>query len=211
MKTIKYMAVAATLMIVGLAMPDRAHAQLFPRGYINVDWQFNGTVANDFVEKGNGWGMNFEGGGYLGQSQRVGLGLFLAYSTNNKYVPRQTLVLNNQAALTTDQQHSIFQIPFGVSARVRFLKGSLFEPYIGAKVGTVYSKISSFYSTVELYGETWGFYVAPEIGVTIMPFGDTGIGFHVAAYYGYGTNDLKILKYSINGLKNVGFRVGIAF
>ncbi len=211
MKTIQYVAVAAALMIGSLAMPKRAHAQLFPNGYVNVDWQFNATVDNDFVEKGSGWGLNLEGGGYLGMSQRFALGLFMSYSTNNKYVPRQTLVLNNQAALTTDQQHSIFQIPFGATARFRMLRGSLFEPYIGAKVGTVYSKIASYYSTVELYGESWGFYVAPEIGVSIMPFGDTGMGFHVAAYYGYGTNDQKILSYSINGLNNVGFRVGISF
>ena len=39
-----------------------ANAQMGKMYYINGGWQFNGTVANDFVECGQGYGAYIEGG-----------------------------------------------------------------------------------------------------------------------------------------------------
>ena len=112
MKTIKYltlrlMAVAA--IAIAFALP--AKAQVTPFTYFNVDWQFNAPISNNFANKASGWGMNFEGGYYI--LPDLSIGAFINYHTNNEYISRQTLPISNSAALTTDQQHSVFQLPFG--------------------------------------------------------------------------------------------------
>jgi hypothetical protein len=51
--------------------------------------------------------------------------------------------------------------------------------------------------------------MSPELGVTFFPFEKTDFGFQAAVFYSYSTNKNK--SYSLNGLNNVGFKLGIAF
>ena len=92
--------------------------------------------------------------------------------------------------------------------RVRFLRG-MFQPYAEAKIGTEYSTQSIYMSTFVSRQDNWGFYVSPEIGLTFFPFEKTDFGFQIAAYYRYATNRNK--TYDLNGLNNLGFKLGIAF
>ena len=195
MKTIKYftyriMAVAA--IAIAFALP--AKAQITPMTYFNVDWQFSAPISNNFSNKASGWGMNFEGGYYV--LPDLSIGAFINYHTNNEYIPRQTLPINSSSALTTDQQHSVFQLPF--------------QPYIGLKLGANYTKMSSDFYIYEVKDDTWGFYVSPEIGVNIYPWPNS-IGFHLAGFYNYSTNKGTVFNYDMDKLQNFGFRVGVAF
>ena len=38
-----------------------------------------------------------------------------------------------------------------------------------------------------------------------------GPGLHFAAYYSYGTNKGDLFTYSVDGMNNLGLRIGIAF
>ena len=122
-------------------------------------------IKTGFADKASGWGMSFEGGYYI--TRNIGLGMFMTYSTNNDYVERQTMMLTETSALTTDQMHSIFQLPFGVSARYRFLPDAIVKPYVALKLGTEYSKLSSYYNSFSSSDKNWGFYICPEVGTTI--------------------------------------------
>ena len=209
MKTIKYftyriMAVAA--IAIAFALP--AKAQITPMTYFNVDWQFSAPISNNFSNKASGWGMNFEGGYYV--LPDLSIGAFINYHTNNEYIPRQTLPINSSSALTTDQQHSVFQLPFGFATHYRFNDG-ICQPYIGLKLGANYTKMSSDFYIYEVKDDTWGFYVSPEIGMTMYFTPQKQIGLHVAAYYNYATNKGEVLSYSIDGLNNWGIRLGLAF
>ena len=199
----------AALAAVSMALPSTGHAQIIENGYVNVDWQFNVSLSNDFSSKASGWGMNFEGGYYF--PNNFGLGAFISYHTNNEYIPRSTFPVGNASALTTDQQHSLFQLPFGVTGRYRFMEGGLLEPYVAMKLGANYARISSDFYVLQAYEKTWGFYVSPELGLSVFPFNRSRVGFHAALYYSYATNQGSVLNYSIDGLNNFGFRVGIAF
>ena len=199
----------AALAAVSMALPSTGHAQIIENGYVNVDWQFNVPLSNDFSSKASGWGMNFEGGYYF--PNNFGLGAFISYHTNNEYIPRSTFPVGNASALTTDQQHSLFQLPFGVTGRYRFMDGGLLEPYVAMKLGVNYARISSDFYVLQAYEKTWGFYVSPELGLSVFPFNRSRVGFHAALYYSYATNQGSVLNYSIDGLNNFGFRVGIAF
>lgn len=199
----------AALAAVSMALPSTGHAQIIENGYVNVDWQFNVPLSNDFSSKASGWGMNFEGGYYF--PNNFGLGAFISYHTNNEYIPRSTFPVGNASALTTDQQHSLFQLPFGVTGRYRFMEGGLLEPYVAMKLGANYARISSDFYVLQAYEKTWGFYVSPELGLSVFPFNRSRVGFHAALYYSYATNQGSVLNYSIDGLNNFGFRVGIAF
>lgn len=108
--------------------------------------------------------MNFEGGYYV--LPDLSIGAFINYHTNNEYISRQTLPISNSAALTTDQQHSVFQLPFGFATHYRFSDGAC-QPYIGLKLGANYTKMSSDFYIYEVKDNTWGFYVSPEVGVNI--------------------------------------------
>lgn len=204
-KIIKSFALCAVLLLAGRS----AHAQLFPNSYINIDWQMNVPLGGSLADKASGWGMNFEGGYFV--TPEIAVGPFISYHTNLQKIPRQTLDLGNGAALTTNQKHSVFQLPFGVTGRYNWLKGSIFQPYAGLKLGACYSELSTYYYIVKQYTDTWGFYLSPEIGVSIFPVPSYRLGFHVALYYSYATNNGDVLTYSVNNLNNFGIRVGVSF
>lgn len=207
MKTTKYL--AAVLTVAALAAFRPAEAQIIPDTYINVDWQLNVPVGSSFADKTTGWGMNFEGGYFV--TPEFSVGPFISYHTNFENIPRQTLQLKPGTAMTTNQKHSLFQLPFGVTTRYTFMKDRVFEPYVGVKLGANYAEMASYYSIFKHYDDTWGFYVQPEIGVSIFPWTSQRYGFHVALYYGYSTNSGSLLIYSMDSINSFGLRVGVSF
>lgn len=199
----------AAAAVAVLLLPSAGHAQVGNNIYLNIDWQYNVPLGASFADKSSGWGMNFEGGYYF--PNNIGVGAFIAYHTNNKYIPRQTFPVGETSSVTTDQQHSVFQLPFGATGRYRFLPGSIVEPYVALKMGANYARISSNFYILEAYEKTWGFYLSPEAGVNVHPFGSNAFSIHLAVYYGYATNTGSVLKYKIDQLNNFGFRVGLGF
>jgi outer membrane protein W len=212
MKTFKYLkslAIAVAFVAISLAFSDNANAQKAYKPYFgNVDWQFNAPFNNDFTNRASGWGASFEGGIYV--TPKIGLGLFVSYSSNHKEIPTKTLYPNASSALTAEQERSLFQVPFGINARYRFYSNSdVCDPYIGMKLGTSYTQLSSYMSTFRVYDDSWGFYMSPEIGFTYFPFERTDFGFQFAVYYSFCTNRNE--SYDIKGINNLGFKLGIAF
>ena len=177
------------LLIVCMAMPALAGAQVLKNAYFNVDWQINSPFGQDFSKKTSGWGAHAEGGYYV--IPNFAIGAFISYHTNNEYVDRQTIPVNSTSVITSDQQHSIFQLPFGAAFR--------------------YSEMSTYMNVLKVYDRNWGFYVAPEIGMTVYFTPQKQIGVHMAAYYNYATNKGDVLSYHIDGLNNWGIRLGLAF
>ena len=209
MKTFKYIStriMALGALALSIAMP--AKAQTTESAYFNIDWQYNFPIGIDFADKSSGWGMNFEGGYFI--TPNIAVGGFLAYHSNHKYIPRQTLQLSDGSALNTDQQHTVFQLPFGVTGRYTFTRGEVFQPYVSAKIGMQYARLSSEYNIFESNDNNWGFYISPEVGLNIFPwFYRPGI--HVAAYFSYATNNGHLMTYSVDGMSNFGLRLGVAF
>lgn len=195
---------AASMALVLFA--GEANAQMGKRNYINGGWQFNGTPGNTFAKSAQGYGAYIEGGYYL--TPLFAVGGFASFNSNNEYHPKETYTFANQAALTTDLDRSLYQVPFGATMRMRFTRG-MFQPYVEAKIGTEYSTQSTYMSTFVSRQDNWGFYISPEVGMTFFPFEKTDFGFHVAAYYSYATNQNK--SYDLKGISNLGFKLGIAF
>lgn len=196
------LAVAAAFVLAA----GTADAQMGKREYINAGWQFNGTVGNSFVETAQGYGAYIEGGYYL--TPMFAVGGFASFNTNNDYIPKKTYTFEDQSALTTDLDRSIYQVPFGLTMRTRFLRGE-FQPYLGTKIGAEYSTQSTYMSTFVNRHDNWGFYMSPEVGFTYFPFEKTDFGFQFAVYYSFCTN--KNTSYDLKGIKNLGFKLGIAF
>lgn len=207
MKTAKYL--VAVLTVAALAAVRPAQAQLIPNTYINIDWQLNVPMGSSFADKTTGWGMNFEGGYFV--TPQISVGPFISYHTNLASIDRQTLQLSPGTALTTNQKHALFQLPFGVGGRYTFMKGCVVQPYVGVKLGACYAQMSSYYYIVKHYTDTWGFYCSPEIGMSIFPVPSQRFGFHMALYYGYASNSGNLLTYSIDNMNSFGVRVGVSF
>ena len=87
----------------------------------------------------------------------------------------------------------------------------MFEPYVTAKIGANYVRMSSLNNVLDFYDETWGFNLQPEVGVSIFPSASNRTGIHLALYYSYSTNQSKCLIYTLNGLNNIGFNLGVTF
>lgn len=208
MKIIRYLRTAALTAAV-LFAARTGRAQIFPDGYLNVDWQVGVPLDNGFADDASGWGMHFEGGYFVTPSLAVGP--FLSFQTNHESLSYRTIDLGGGAALSTAQKHSLFQLPFGLSARYHWLPERVFQPYAGLKLGASYAEMSSYYHVVKQYTGSWGFYVSPEIGVSIFPNPANRIGIHVAAYYSFATNKDRLLTYSVDRINNFGIRVGISF
>lgn len=196
-----FAAVAAMVLFAGTA-----NAQMGKREYINAGWQFNGTVGNSFVKTAQGYGAYIEGGYYI--TPMFALGGFASFNTNNDYVPKQTYTFEDQSALTTDVDRSIYQVPFGLTMRTRFMRGE-FQPYLGTKIGMEFSTQSTYMSTFVNRHDNWGFYMSPEIGFTYFPFEKTDFGFQFAVYYSFCTN--RNDSYDMKGINNLGFKLGVAF
>lgn len=203
MKKLIYILSAAALMML---VSVQADAQMGKKYYVNGGWQFNGTIGNNMVKSAQGYGAYLESGFYL--TPMLAVGGFASFSTNNQYYPVQTYTFEDNSALTTDLNRSIYQVPFGSTVRLRLAR-SVFQPYVEAKVGTVYSSQSTYMSTFVSSDSNWGFYISPEVGLTFFPFQKDDVGFHMAAYYSYSTN--KNSSFNLNGINNLGFKLGIAF
>ena len=199
----------AALCLATLCIGRSASAQLLPDSYFNIDWQVNMPLGKSFADKTSGWGMNFEGGYFV--TPEVAVGAFISFHTNLEKISRTTLALNSGSSLTAVQEHAVFQLPFGVTARYQWLPDSVVQPYAGLKLGAEFAQFSSYYSVVKSYTDTWGFFLSPELGVSIFPRPDYRVGFHVAVYYSYATNHGRVLSYSADGLNNFGIRVGVSF
>lgn len=209
MKTTRQLSVKLLALIaIAMAFTLPGRAQTSDSFYSNIDWQFNFPISNSFADKASGWGMNFEGGYYL--TDNFAIGAFLAYHSNHKYIPRQTISLGDNSSINTDQQHTQFQLPFGVAGRYTFNREGMFQPYISVKAGPQYARLKSTFNVFENDDNTWGFYVSPEIGMNIFPWVYRP-GIHVAAYYSYATNKGSVLTYDVDGMSNFGLRLGIAF
>jgi len=203
MKKFIYILVSATALLLTAATAD---AQMGKREYVNLGWQFNGTVGNSFVKSAQGYGAYIEGGYYL--TPMFSIGGFASFNTNNAYVPKQTYTFEDQSALTTDVDRSIYQVPFGVSMRTRFMRNE-FQPYLGTKIGPEFSTQSTYMSTFVNRHDNWGFYLSSELGFVYYPFDANDFGFQFAAYYSFCTN--RNSAYDIKGINNLGFKLGIAF
>lgn len=183
-----------------------ADAQQGKRYYVNGGWQFNGTIKNEVAASAQGYGAFMESGYYV--TPMLAVGGFASFNTNNQYYPKQTYTFADKAALTTDLNKSIYQVPFGATVRYRFMR-DMFQPYVEAKIGAEFSTQSTYMSTFVSRDNNWGFYVSPEIGVTVWPFAQEDFGFILAAYYSYSSNQSS--NYNMNGINNAGFKLGIAF
>lgn len=203
MKKMIYMFVAAVAL---MTVAVDADAQMGKRQYVSGGWQFNGTLKNNVAESAQGYGAYIETGFYL--TPMLAVGGFASFNSNDQYYPKQTYTFADKSAITTDLYKSIYQIPFGSTIRLRFMR-TMFQPYVEAKIGSEYSTQSTYMSTFVSRDHNWGFYVSPEIGMTIYPFSKDDVGFQLAAYYSYSTN--KSSTYNMKGINNLGFKVGIAF
>ncbi len=196
----------ALLILIGALTP--ASAQLSEQYYWNVDWQFNAAANDGFAQSLNGWGMNIEGAWCF--TPNVSAGAFLGFHSNNKYYNRETISLGGGEYMNTDRTAHYFQLPFGLLCNYRFVYSGMLRPYIGAKMGVMYSEFQTAYNLYEINSDTWGFYIAPELGLHFYPMkGMTGV--HLAVYYNFSTNKTdKMPGFDINGVGNYGFRIGVA-
>ena len=203
MKKMIYILAAAVTFMLAAAQAD---AQMGKRTYVNGGWQFNGTIKNEVAESAQGYGAYIESGFYV--TPMFAIGGFASFSSNDQYYPSQTYTFADKSALTTDMFKSIYQVPFGSTMRLRFAR-SMFQPYVEAKIGTEYFSQSTYMSTFVSRDDNWGFYVSPEVGMTVYPFERDDFGFQLALYYSYSTN--KSTEYNMKGINNLGFKLGIAF
>ena len=207
MKTLKKYAIRLAVLVALIAGGSMtAKSQVSLDAYYNVDWQFNMPI-NKFADKASGWGMNFDAGWYL--TPDFAIGAFLNYQTNNQYVDRSIVNLTPQTAVYTDQQRSLYQLPFGVTALYRIIESD-WQPYVALKLGAEYAHMSSYYYIYKSSEDTWGFYMSPEIGVRWYPWAN-GMGLHAAAYYSFSTNKASVMGGDLKNPSNFGFRLGLAF
>ena len=155
MKTTFTKTILRTLVLAGcmlLTVLPQAQAQCCAsqrKVHFAIDWQMNAPLSTDFADKISGWGMNLEGA--YDVTPNFSVGAFVSFHTNHRYVGRQTLHLSPTESLTTDQQRSAFQVPFGIAGAYTFCNGSHVRPYVGVKLGTMFARNTTYFGTGGLY------------------------------------------------------------
>ncbi|MGL5318116.1 MAG: outer membrane beta-barrel protein [Bacteroidales bacterium] len=218
MKTILQISIRILTLVFLLLLPAVAGGQsrpvikysneTFNYYYLNGGWQLNIPVDNTFADKASGWGMSFDAGYYF--TPNWGIGTFLNFHTNHKYIPTQSIDYYG-SVLTTNQQHSLFQFPVGLSMRYRILPGETVDPYLSIKLGANYAQMATYFTTYKIFDREWGFYLSPEIGANFWLKGNQSLGLNVALYFSYATNRLSVLGYQLTNVNNCGVRLGLAF
>lgn len=199
----------ATLCIAALCLTSIAvEAQVNPRTYYQLGWQFDFPVNSGFTDRMNDLGLYLDAGYYF--TPHVSLGGFINVNTRSEYIPRRTFTAGT-LAVTTDQVRSYIQVPFGASLRYRFLWKTRWQPYVSAKVGMNYTEAESSQQLYAYSDKSWGFYVSPEIGINLYPFRHKALGFNIAAYYAYATNRHDVFYGQVDGMNCLGIRLGLAF
>lgn len=196
---------AATFLFCGvcsLSAQDKSIA------YFGLGWQYGSPFSNGFVNKPSGYGFYLEGGRYL--NDKFSVGAFLNAQTNYEYTPRSSYPVGTSGTLTTDMQHGLYQLPFGVTARYRFLTGRV-QPFLALKVGANYAYAYTDVPTLRYYDKSWGAYFSPEIGVVAFPFGFRSVGFNLSAFYSFSTNESVPFLQGFNGVNTAGLRLGLIF
>ena len=210
MKTNKIIVAALTALVLTIGNIERSDAQNFLKDVdLSLGWQVNAPLNTGFTDRISGWGMNIELTYNL--TPRWELGAFASFHSNHDYIGRSTIDISQTERFTADQNLSLFQLPFGLTASYAFYRNRVLRPYVGAKLGAMYSRNTTYFGVSGVKDSDWGIYCSPEIGLEIYPFKKSQIGFQVALYYGYATNEMQTLTGTINGLNNAGFRVGIVF
>lgn len=184
------------------------------RGDFSGHWQMGLPLSNDYIDDNfSGWGANFEGHYYV--SDRIAVGAFLSWQTFMHYFERNTYQFdgtNYGGSVRMDRYQTVYELPFGLSSKFHFMASSgMFDPYFGLKLGANYSTQRRYYNIYEDYSENWGFVVLPEIGAVISPLPNQAIGLHLAVFYSYATNKSDNSAIDVDGLNNIGFRVGLNF
>lgn len=205
---LRAMALAGCMLLTVLPQ-TKAQCARQQKTHFTVDWQMNAPLSTDFADKISGWGMNLEG--TYDVTSHFAAGAFVSFHTNHRYVDRQTIHLSPTESLTTDQQRSAFQLPFGAAGAYTFWTESCIRPYVGIKLGAMFARNTTYFGTRGVYDKSWGFYASPEIGLKIYPNRQKNWGFHVAGYYSYATNRTETLTGDVDGQGNAGFRLGILF
>lgn len=182
------------------------NAQQNESGNFNLSgqWQFNAPLGNDFSDVASGWGANIEA--FYDLNNHWSAGAFISWHTNNKYFTRRTYPDSN-SAVNMDSHNSLFQIPFGLGGRYKFMDGNI-VPFAGLKIGANYAKEEKYSNIFVWKDKDWGFFVSPEIGVTVYPTSNHMFGFNLTGYYSYATNKYDYFE-AQKGFSNLGFRVGV--
>lgn len=194
---------SAVALLVALTPSLKAQTANVGSTFFAVDWQFSAPLGNDFSSTASGWGANIEGQHFF--TPNISAGAFISWHTNNEYFPRQSYT-SGTTSINTDQSHSLYQLPFGLAGKYTLLDGNI-VPYVGLKAGTVYSKQYVYTNTTTLSDNNWGFFVSPELGITIYPTENHMFGINISGFYSYGSNSQD--EFNINGLNNAGFRLGV--
>ncbi len=171
---------------------------------LSGQWQFNAPLSNDFSDIATGWGANIEG--FYDLNSRWSAGAFISWHTNNKYFSRRTYP-DASSAINMDSHNSLFQLPFGVGGRYKFMDGNI-VPFAGLKIGANYAKEEKYSNIFVWKDKNWGFLVSPEIGVTVYPMSNHLVGFNLTGYYSYATNKYNDFE-AQKGFNNLGFRLGV--
>lgn len=71
-------------------------------------------------------------------------------------------------------------------------------------------QLKSTFNAFETNKGYMGLLCIPRNRLNVYPWA-YGPGLHFAAYYSYGTNKGDLFTYSVDGVNNLGLRIGIAF
>jgi outer membrane protein W len=164
--------------------------------------------TGDFVKEASYQGGKFEFRHFLKPNMSVGA--TIGWNNYDEYVTRQTYENADQtAAVTTDNERFIFNLPMTVDGFYYFKDGGRFMPYIGVGLGAQYSSQEVYYNIYVTEDDNWGFIARPQIGSLIDLGVNSPTRLMIGAGYNYSTN--KNESFKIDNFQNFWVSIGISF
>lgn len=193
--------------IVSIVIAIPARAQKMHNLY-GISWELAFPTGN-FVKETSFSGGKFEYRHFV--KPNFSLGGTISWNNYEEYVEKQTYENANQsAAVTTDNQRFIFNLPVTVDG-FYYLGGShqMFQPYVGIGIGAQYSAQEVYYNIYVTDDNNWGFVARPQIGALVKFSEMNNTRFLIGAGYNYSTN--KNESFRIDNFQNFWVSIGVSF
>lgn len=176
--------------------------------FFTFAWDVNIPVGDMYVDE-----ISYAGGKIeyrkMINDNNLSLGFDFSWNSYYEFKPYQTYQYSSTTDITTDLYKYNYTVPLALTAHKYFPGGSVFLPYVGLGLGATYSRPSLFFNIYEIYEDSWGFLVRPELGTIIKFDKSADVGVLLGVRYSYSTN--KEEGFKIENLQALGFQLGFVW
>ncbi len=179
--------------------------------YYSLSWAFAFPVGDmhNFVSRPGLVGGSFDGQIYF--NENIAFGFNFMWNNYQQTRDRASTEVKPGLAITANSYRYAHNIPVKVGAYYNFLPDFSIQPYAGLGLGVNYMTNHIVVQDIDVYEESWGFLLSPEVGAYFLLGEDQNWGFKLGCAYNFTTNSFSFFNKDYNLAQNLMLTAGVTF